>query len=1069
MNKIYRLIFDKRRGELVVVSEITAGLGKSGTTAQVMAPSSGAVRLGKLRPAVILMGSLLGMLPVHHVVRAATLLPTGGQVVVGVGNISSSGSTMTVTQGSQKLGANWNTFDIGQGSSVVFVQPDSSAVALNRVTGGGGASQIMGTLTANGQVFLLNPNGVLVGKGGQVSTAGFVASTQSLSDGDFAGGNITLSGAGSGSVVNQGNITGAQGGYVVLSGAQVRNEGSITTPGGRAVLTAADQVTLSLDGSGLAGVSVNGAVVNALVKNQGLIVADNGQVQLTARGKDMLLNEAVNNSGIIQAQGLSSHGGSIVLDGGDNGVVTQAGALDVSSAGGQDGKVTLEGRNIHLTTGSRINATGQAGGGEVYVGGGWQGKDSSITHANALIMDEGAVIDVSATGAGDGGTAVLWSDNYTSFRGNILAKGGGSGGNGGQVETSSHNNLQAFGGVDAGAVNGKAGDWLLDPVDVTIVSSATANNTASGGIWTPKGNNSLILNTSINNELNNGTGVTVLTNGTNVSGQMGNITVNADITKTKGGDSTLNLLADGNINITNHNITSSSGALNIKMTSGRTTANTHTAISGSNISTNGGDVFISYPGSGVNVSINASSINAGGGNIGIYGASSGAALAGIYINNSALAGNNITLMGTSVNTLQGVQLLGNVSVSALDTLNITGVTSGYGATGISVDYGNIALSGSKGVIISGSSAQWMGVYLCATGSVISDRGNIKLVSNGTSGASGKGLQLLGNPFDVTARMGSVTIISDLTTELSGVNVSGSHVVLGGMNNFKDVSVTGSTDNNASAIIVSGNIVGNNTTISGAYTGVSSNGQNVSGVLLSNANLSGVTVNGSSVYLGTTGVTFAGSNTLDNTQINGYSESGTNSVLVTGMLKNKNNVIINANASNSLALGISSATIYGGTFKASSLTGSGFYIENSVLNNAQVSGSSNSIWSYGGYFGAGGTLNNSVVTGSSTSIGVALWGNLNMTGSSYVTGNSVNSTGVDIFGTVSGGNISGHSVNSYGVKISGSNTSISNVKMTAITDSWAASSYPVDQEVADSAIRNTEIVQKYRGVKVISRY
>ncbi|ECD5489177.1 filamentous hemagglutinin N-terminal domain-containing protein, partial [Salmonella enterica subsp. enterica serovar Brijbhumi] len=368
MNKIYKLIFDKRRGELVVVSEITAGLGKSGTTGQVVAPSSGSVRLGKLRPVTILIGSLLGMLPAHHVVaRAATLLPTGGQIVVGQGNISSSGSTMTITQDSQKLGTNWNTFDIGQGNSVVFVQPGSSAVALNRVTGRGGASQIMGTLTANGQVFLLNPNGVLVGKTGQVNTAGFVASTQSISDSDFTGGNITLRSVGNGSIINQGNLTSTAGGYVVLSGGQVTNQGTITTPGGRTVMASADQVTLSLDGAGLTGVSVNGAVVNALVKNQGLIVADNGQVQLTARGQDMLLSEAVNNSGIIRAQGLSQQGGSIVLDGGNGGVVTQAGTLDVSSATVRGGKVVLEGQNIHLTGGSLINATGQTGGGAVNV------------------------------------------------------------------------------------------------------------------------------------------------------------------------------------------------------------------------------------------------------------------------------------------------------------------------------------------------------------------------------------------------------------------------------------------------------------------------------------------------------------------------------------------------------------------------------------------------------------------------------------------------------------------------------------------------------------------------------
>ncbi|MJR82393.1 filamentous hemagglutinin, partial [Salmonella enterica subsp. enterica] len=463
MNSIYKLIFDKRRGELVVVSELTTGLGKSGTTGQVAAPSSGSVRVGKLRPVTFLIGTLLGMLSVCHGAYAATQLPTGGQIVVGQGSISSNGNTMTITQGSQKLGTNWNTFDIAQGNRVVFVQPGSSAVALNRVVGGGGASQIMGSLTSNGQVFLLNPNGVLVGKTGQVNTAGFVASTQAISDSDFAKGNITLRNAGSGSIINQGNLSSAPGGYVVLSGAQVTNQGTITTPGGRTVMAAADQVTLSLDGTGLTGVSVNGAVVNALVKNQGLIMAGNGQVQLTARGQDMLLSEAVNNSGIIRAQGISQQGGSIVLDGGDSGVVTQAGTLDVSSTTGQGGKVTLEGQNIHLTAGSLINATGQSGGGQVYAGGGWQGKDGNIRNASAVVMDSGAVIDVSATVNGNGGTAVLWSDNYTNFRGDILARGGAAGGNGGNVETSSHNNLQAFGRVDAGAVSGSAGNWLLDP------------------------------------------------------------------------------------------------------------------------------------------------------------------------------------------------------------------------------------------------------------------------------------------------------------------------------------------------------------------------------------------------------------------------------------------------------------------------------------------------------------------------------------------------------------------------------------------------------------------------------
>ncbi|MBB8195963.1 filamentous hemagglutinin, partial [Escherichia coli] len=154
---------------------------------------------------------------------------------------------------------------------------------------------------------------------------------------------------------------------------------------------------------------------------------------------------------------------------GDSGVVHLSGTLQADNASGQGGKVVVQGQNILLDKGSSITATGGQGGGEVYIGGGWQGKDSSIRNADKVVMQDGARIDVSATQQGNGGTAVLWSESFTNFRGQISAKGGENGGNGGQVETSSHGNLQAFGSVSASAKKGKAGNWLLDPLDITIV------------------------------------------------------------------------------------------------------------------------------------------------------------------------------------------------------------------------------------------------------------------------------------------------------------------------------------------------------------------------------------------------------------------------------------------------------------------------------------------------------------------------------------------------------------------------------------------------------------------------
>ncbi|EMV2260406.1 filamentous hemagglutinin N-terminal domain-containing protein, partial [Escherichia coli] len=417
-------------------------------------------------------------------------------------------------------------------------------VALNRVVGGG-ESKIMGNLKANGQVFLVNPNGVLFGKDASVSTSGFVASTRDIKNDDFMNRRYTFSGgqkAGAG-IVNQGALTTNAGGYIVLAADKVSNSGTIRTPGGKTVLAAGERVKLQLDNGGLTSVQVSGDVVNALVENRGLISARDGQVYLTAFGRDMLMNTVLNVSGVVEAGGMHRQDGNIVLDGGDSGVVHLSGTLQADNASGQGGKVVVQGQNILLDKGSSITATGSQGGGEVYIGGGWQGKDSSIRNADKVVMKDGARIDVSATQQGNGGTAVLWSESFTNFRGQISAKGGENGGNGGQVETSSHGNLQAFGSVSASAKKGKAGNWLLDPLDITIVDGANnavqEDNQGNETLFSPTAADSKVSNTSINNELNNGTSVTILTNSAVAgSSQLGNITVNADITKTKGSDAT---------------------------------------------------------------------------------------------------------------------------------------------------------------------------------------------------------------------------------------------------------------------------------------------------------------------------------------------------------------------------------------------------------------------------------------------------------------------------------------------------------------------------------------------------
>ncbi|EGZ3914819.1 hypothetical protein AID78_004744, partial [Salmonella enterica subsp. enterica serovar Java] len=201
------------------------------------------------------------------------------------------------------------------------------------------------------------------------------------------------------------------------------------------------------------------------------------------------------------------------------------------------------------------------------------------------------------------------------------------------METSSHNNLQAFGNVDAGAVNGSGGNWLLDPTDVTIVSNATdtgTSNVSTSGtdIFFPTANGAQISNASIINQLNNGTNVTILTSGTDVSGQWGNITLGADISKTSGGNASLTLNADGNINITNHNITSTAGTLDVSLLAGNTTGGSSVTLSGANISTGGGDLIINQANVSNLMSVNmtGSVLNAGTGNVAIVGCASNVSL-----------------------------------------------------------------------------------------------------------------------------------------------------------------------------------------------------------------------------------------------------------------------------------------------------------------------------------------------------------------------------------------------------------------------------------------------------------
>ncbi|NGM38654.1 filamentous hemagglutinin N-terminal domain-containing protein, partial [Methylobacterium sp. DB0501] len=556
--------------------------------------------------------ALVGIAPAR-----AQGLPTGGQVVSGGVTIGTpQNGALAITQSSQNAIVNWQGFSIGQGNRVDIRQPDAQSAILNRVTGAT-PSTIAGQLTANGQVYLVNPNGITITRSGQVTAGGgFVASTLGISDEDFKAGRRQFRGSGaSAKVTNHGTITVGRGGYAALIGGQVSNGGLIAVPMGKVGLGSGERATLDLSGDGFLQVAVpTGAKGRgALVSHSGTISADGGSVTLTAAAARDMARQAVNLSGTVEARSVSGRNGHITLSGGDGSVTVGAGArLDASGAGGEKGgRIQVRGRHVTVAgtldasgarggriglkateglalTGTlaaqgrtgpggrvvatapemalslaRIDVSGATGGGVVRLGGGRQGA-GRLAHAQHVTIDAGTEIRADATGAGTGGDVVVWSDASTRFAGTISARGGIEGGDGGQAEVSSKGHLAYEGLTDLTAAKGAFGTLLLDPYNITISSGTDSNPTG----FTATGNDSVINSTTLVTAL--GSANVVVSTGRSGS-QAGNITLAASTPLAWNTGATLMLQAARTVTL-NSSITAQVGGLTIAAGTGTSTA-----------------------------------------------------------------------------------------------------------------------------------------------------------------------------------------------------------------------------------------------------------------------------------------------------------------------------------------------------------------------------------------------------------------------------------------------------------------------------------------------------------------
>ncbi len=551
MNHIYRSIWSPITGTCVATSEHVTGPGSSlsstsavGAVPQADIQQRSPVAIEAWRPLAMALMLAWGGL--------ALATPTGGVVSAGSAVVGESPGHMTITQTAPHVAINWQSFGIGVGQSVQFVQPGRASVALNRVLGGD-ASSILGSLASNGQVFLINPNGILFGAGASVNVGGLVASTLKLGDADFMAGRYRFmgEGAGPGTVVNQGVLRAADGGYVALLGTQVDNQGTVQATRGSVAMAAGQAMTLDLLGEQLLSVRVDQGAANALLGNGGLLQADGGQVLMSTQAAGNWLANAVNNTGVVQAQTVENRQGTIVLLGSmDSGTVSLGGTLDVrASAGQQAGRVLATGHQVGLFD-AHILASGGAGGGQVLIGGGYQGRDPAVPHAQAVYMSPGASIEANAREQGHGGQVVLWADGSTRALGQVSARGGAQGGNGGLIETSGQ--WLDVGGlrVDTRAPLGQIGTWLLDPADITISGAVTTDATATGGVFAPNsGGSAANINVADLVTALGGSNVAVSTENTGLSGAgLGDIDVNAAVTWTAPTTLTLNAARDVNVN-----------------------------------------------------------------------------------------------------------------------------------------------------------------------------------------------------------------------------------------------------------------------------------------------------------------------------------------------------------------------------------------------------------------------------------------------------------------------------------------------------------------------------------------
>ncbi|GAB2876367.1 hypothetical protein GCM10027277_52220 [Pseudoduganella ginsengisoli] len=796
-------------------------------------------------------------------VNAPNALPTGASVVAGQASVAQAGNRMDITQQTGKAIVNWDTFNIGSNAAVNFRQPGADAVILNRVASNE-PSQLLGSMTSNGKVWLVNPAGIMIGQGATLDLHGFVASTLAVHDADFLAGRMLFRASPqAGTVRNDGTIATPSGGSVYLVGADVHNHGVIRAPGGEVLLAAGASVELLDTATPGVRVAVTGTEGSAV--NLGQIISTAGRIGMAG--------VLVKNSGVLNASSVVNEGGRIFLRATKQAVAD--GAAQLLATGSQGGQIEMTGGSVGVQGTALLDASGTAGGGAVLVGGDYQGG-GTLPRAQTAWLAPDAVLRADAVERGNGGKIVLWSERATVAQGTVSARGGWYGGNGGMVETSGRQYLSIAGlRADTTAPHGKSGSLLLDPANILIGAVADADGTGTsvdgGALLVDPAATVVTLDagtySGATSKMTAGSIATLLAT-TSVSLAASNdITIESPITKTAGGDQTLTLTAGHDIAL-NNTVSSTSGKLGLNLTaaSGAISAGTGsinlnggvlTATAGGLLNVAGsGDVVLGSLKAGGNITIAAPGhvITFNGGTLESGGAQS-------YDGSLALSGNTTVNSGGAVDFLGAISTVGNPALAITNT----GLTT-FGGTVAVLD--SLAVSGPvllKGNVTTSGNQTYGGQLRIAgatklTGTINSSRVALNGGGRGNDGGAPAQLTILApnttlsGTFDGFSRVntGGATTAAALAmsspwfhTSLLDLSVTGTVSVNGGLS----LPLTGAVKLGADAVLALGSTVSES--IGGAISGEGSvlkTGSGVTTFSQPGSYTGGTTVNGGTLKL-----------------------------------------------------------------------------------------------------------------------------------------------------------------------------------------------------------------------------